>query len=177
MLLLHHLSLGGQIEYVRDTQTQRFSIKFNQKWQFAWRWSEKTHTVFQYLLFCSFFQKEFHFLISEPLFFFFFLMYTPLFIVLSFVCFDLIHRSSAQSLVLMFPVFLSWGTHIHDTASLSIIPVFFRLKFFSPAIKREHTDGTGNLAASYTAAPWSVCQTLTGNEPVIGERAAAGVVV
>ena len=110
-------------------------------------------------------------------FFFFFLMYTPLFIVLSFVCFDLIHRSSAQSLVLMFPVFLSWGTHIHDTASLSIIPVFFRLKFFSPAIKREHTDGTGNLAASYTAAPWSVCQTLTGNEPVIGERAAAGVVV
>lgn len=51
---------------------------------------------------------------------------------------------------LMFPVFLVLGNRCIfalDTASLSIIPAFPAFNF-PPSTKREHTDGTGNLAAS-----------------------------
>lgn len=49
-------------------------------------------------------------------------------------------------------VFLSWGTQLFvkvNTASLSTIPAFPAVNF-PPCTKREHTDGTVNLAASYS---------------------------
>lgn len=78
-------------------------------------------------------------------------MLTSFVILLYFVCFDLMCYSLAQVLVLMFPLFQSWGTHTFvqvDAASLSIIPAFPAYNF-PPCAKREHTDGTGNLAGSY----------------------------
>ncbi len=77
---------------------------------------------------------------------------TPFVILLSFVCFDHIYRCLAQFPVSVFTVFLSWGTQVFvqvDTASLSIVPAL-PVPNFPPSTKREHTDGTGNLAASYS---------------------------
>lgn len=70
--------------------------------------------------------------------------------LVAFVCFELISCSLAVSRFNV-SVFSSWGTQLFvqvNTASLSTIPAFPAFNF-PPSTKREHTDGTVNLAASY----------------------------
>lgn len=108
----------------------------------------------------------------------FLLTLTPFVSMLSFVCFDLMYRSLAQSQCFCL------GEHVYPYKKTqlrhSFAPASFLLSsplIFLPSTKRERADGTGNLAASYCCPLGVFCQTLTGNKPVIRRRATAGVVV